>query len=55
MSEVHTCNLPDVGIWLLTEGDAEVTCPECGVQWGPAFGYGSGDSSGWVRLTEERP
>jgi hypothetical protein len=47
----HRCTLPDVSVWLYTEGDAEIVCPECGAQWGPAYGFGQGDMSGWVRVS----
>lgn len=52
MVELHVCELPDVAAWLFSEGDAEITCPECGARWGPAYGYGSGDRSGWVKIRE---
>jgi hypothetical protein len=46
----HECDLPDVGAWLHVEGDASLTCPVCRTEWAPAWGSGSGDSSGWTRV-----
>lgn len=51
MGDDHVCDLPDVSTWLVTEGDAGITCPDCGTRWAPAYGYGSEDSTGWVRAT----
>jgi hypothetical protein len=50
LRELHKCDLPDVVTWLYTEGDASLICPVCRTEWAPAWGSGSGDSSGWVRV-----
>ena len=47
----HACDLPNVSAWLYGDGDAAFTCPDCGSKWAPAWGSGSGDSSGWTRVT----
>lgn len=49
-AEPHSCDLPSVSVWLDSEGDASLTCPSCGTSWAPAWGSGSGDSSGWTRV-----
>lgn len=50
LTEEHQCELPDVSDWLFAEGDLEFACPVCGTRYGPAYGSGPGDSSGWVRI-----